>query len=244
MTRPLGASGFTLIELLVVISIIAILAAMLLPAIGLVREVAKQSRCASNLRQVGLAVMAYTGEWDSYLPFQDQIDPTRRGYDSRELENLLAPYLDLKVPTVAGGATMPTGFACPSSAIVGISASGVYTTRSGGAINKNGYEGGLYYIYQDPLNQPSIRLNFFSHQSQRPYQFCSRRRFPAADGGSNALQDRSWHKGFQRPTHFLDGHVKILTDPKYTNASAINFSLLTGENVSPASIYDTWINDS
>ena len=59
--------GFTLIELLVVISIIAVLASMLLPAVNLVRTAAKSTRCMSNLRQVGMAYFAYAGENDGYV---------------------------------------------------------------------------------------------------------------------------------------------------------------------------------
>ncbi len=54
--------GFTLIELLVVISIIAILASMLLPAVGMIRDMAQQTKCASNLRQFGLANLTFTTE--------------------------------------------------------------------------------------------------------------------------------------------------------------------------------------
>jgi prepilin-type N-terminal cleavage/methylation domain-containing protein len=63
--------AFTLIELLVVVSIIAVLAAMLLPAISLVREQAVGMRCLSNLRQVGLGYVAYMHEWGGTTWSQD-----------------------------------------------------------------------------------------------------------------------------------------------------------------------------
>jgi prepilin-type N-terminal cleavage/methylation domain-containing protein/prepilin-type processing-associated H-X9-DG protein len=59
--------GFTLIELVVVISIVAILAGMLLPAIGKVRDSARSTRCQSNLRQIGLAYVAYANDFDGAL---------------------------------------------------------------------------------------------------------------------------------------------------------------------------------
>jgi prepilin-type N-terminal cleavage/methylation domain-containing protein/prepilin-type processing-associated H-X9-DG protein len=52
-------AGFTIVELLVVISIITILAAMLLPAIGAARNAARKAACQNNLRQIGLAFLSH-----------------------------------------------------------------------------------------------------------------------------------------------------------------------------------------
>src|SRR4030043_94548 len=61
-------TGFTLIELLVVIAIIALLMGILMPALSRVRETAKRSVCSSQTKQVGLAMTAYTSDFDGRMP--------------------------------------------------------------------------------------------------------------------------------------------------------------------------------
>jgi prepilin-type N-terminal cleavage/methylation domain-containing protein/prepilin-type processing-associated H-X9-DG protein len=92
-------NAFTLVELLVVIAIIALLLALLLPAMSAARERAKTIQCASQLRQIGLAIHNYATNNRGYLPpyvpadgacYSDATSPD---YVGPAWTALLAPYL-------------------------------------------------------------------------------------------------------------------------------------------------------
>ena len=108
-----GVTAFTLIELLVVIAIIAILAAILFPVFAQAREKARTASCASNLKQMGAAILMYAQDYDETFIFPQEcrrplgnfcfemtnwIIPSRsttdteNGFDPNE-DYLLKPYL-------------------------------------------------------------------------------------------------------------------------------------------------------
>jgi prepilin-type N-terminal cleavage/methylation domain-containing protein len=87
-TRLTSRSGFTLIELLVVIAIIAILAAILFPVFMNAKAAGQRTKCLSNMREIGMAIMNYSNDWQSNTPFayeyngnmQDWTNLCWRGY--------------------------------------------------------------------------------------------------------------------------------------------------------------------
>ena len=111
--RPRHQCGFTLIELLVVIAIIAILAAILFPVFAQAREAARKATCISNLKQVGLGILMYAGDYDETFPWaHNPLGPvaTKGWYD------LVEPYVKIGTEGAAvGWARKKVAFyTCPS----------------------------------------------------------------------------------------------------------------------------------
>lgn len=128
--RPLRWTGFTLVELLVVTAIIGVLVSLLLPTVQASREAARRGACQSNLRQVGLALLAYESTnsrlpvgavrtkgfghswWVELLPYLEQQDVYQR-FDRRGADGGWAVW-HAKNGELVNGLLISTMW-CPSS---------------------------------------------------------------------------------------------------------------------------------
>ncbi len=115
---PMRRLAFTLIEILVVIAIIAILAAILFPVFSRARESARRASCASNLKQIGLAWIMYSQDYDERttpvyvaVPQGPYLGHATLSY----WPDLLHPYVKSGSGKVGESGSMRGVFTCPST---------------------------------------------------------------------------------------------------------------------------------
>lgn len=187
--------GFTLIELLVVIAIIAILAAILFPVFARAREKARQASCLSNVKQLCLAILQYTQDYDESLPMsRSHQQGGWRGYDYA-----VAPYV--KNTQI---------FKCPShTAAVG--------TVSYGDTCSNGYSAMQYNVARsigDITKPAEMKLLMCANSSfwHIPWQI-----------SPSGCHDGPWVFRHNDGTNigFVDGHSKWLPQTYIGSATAI-----------------------
>jgi prepilin-type N-terminal cleavage/methylation domain-containing protein/prepilin-type processing-associated H-X9-DG protein len=186
-----GSWGFTLVELLVVIAIIAILVALIFPVFSRVRENARRASCASNLRQVGLALRLYAQDYGGWFPPSDG-----RGYSPLapvpSAEHHMWDFFERVVPY----AKSPAIFRC-SAAGGQISHWGVQVSPITGFVTD--YERPGPWMYnQDPESSEIARPDLCTLAGDYPCGIAVGR--PRHSGGMNIL--------------FLDNHVQWFTAEK------------------------------
>jgi len=126
--QPARRNGFTLIELLVVISIVALLVAILLPALSSAKEQSRRVRCASNLRQWGIMLVAYDEDFRNLPPGRFNIQNYVGNSTATDAHDTLRDSYNMPEPVTL----------CPS---------GAPWTNNTGVWGVNGDVGRLQYYY-------------------------------------------------------------------------------------------------
>ncbi len=244
--RPVG---FTLVELLVVIGIVALLIALLMPALRKARHAAQLISCSSNLRQIGLAFMQYSNNNRGVWPVSYNPDGSSRWtFEKYAMEVMLSEYIGRRIDYSAAYADIKVGggiWICNAAPVhVGSTAAYpnvrlyVWANENGDHLRNNTYAGLYYHATTDKswrwswgvpgTTGPTWRQSYFRKREQKaPLQWCSQRGAPGFD--DKGLAARSWHGPAARPTLFVDGHVAVLRNPFYAG----DFQNILSANASP-----------
>ena len=204
--------GFTLVELLVVIGIIALLIAILLPALNKVRAAARTIECSSQLRQLGIAGIQYAGDNRGTLP-------SNAVYNNLHWTSAMAPSLKLK-----------WAWSRPENATIRIYRCPVDGGAESRYVPANAASSGYYVTYG--LNQESSSPNAWLHHNLYTMLKVSRIRYSSVffffqDNNSgwpdaaNSSTVAYRHRG-KANFVFLDGHVATLDKAAYNAASVEN----------------------
>jgi prepilin-type N-terminal cleavage/methylation domain-containing protein/prepilin-type processing-associated H-X9-DG protein len=216
-------SAFTLIEMLVVIAIIAVLAALLLPALSRAKASAQRTDCLNNLRQISLGIHLYAEDNGELLP-----DAPDLHWGSMDTNHFMIFYKRL-VKSYVGlhGASSPQDklFACPADTFYydwpGLTYEGqsMYD-QSNSDYSSYGFNGGNELIFPPPpaflneaaygglsglkqtaIKEPVKTVLVFDHSAGLPWSWHQPQKLPAGQCGVNDAKNM---------VAFVDGHVSYI----------------------------------
>ena len=197
-TQP---KAFTLIELLIVIAIIALLAAILFPAVNMAIERGRRSSCSSNLHQIGLALIQYADDHNGWMILAGSTSPT---YDGGVLANQWPFRQHITNLNARGYIKDPRIWWCPSDRLDGYPASRkAEPAKDFSVFNSVGNCSYMYisgYNIAKTLEKPATAPLVADESNEQENGNLRGSKMPAIGKNDN-------HGADYRNVLFLDGHV-------------------------------------
>jgi prepilin-type N-terminal cleavage/methylation domain-containing protein/prepilin-type processing-associated H-X9-DG protein len=204
--------GFTLIELLTVIAIIGILAAILIPVVGRVRESARGASCRSNLRQLHLAARLYLEDNDQRFPHFNQWYQATGNVLNNEPAGGFREYIVEGLVNPQSGDDNDTIATCPTLRSQGAVWSGINHTY---AMSNYASTGSPRSLNTAGAISEASQMAHFMHARQQvetqPGRDFFYTPFVHGSGGVGNIMNTAFPHNDTNNVVFFDGHVELLT---------------------------------